>query len=208
MPLPATHLYYSNRIFKNVFCNESEFLIGSIIPDIRYISGMKRDETHFDISSEIELANSIFSLKKNDKNFFYKTGALTHSFLDQWWRNQVYIESNNPYIKIIVQLVEEEIVFYKLDRINVAIKLRKALNGGVKGYLKKDCHLFFGEIIKYLEKERWDMQPLIKIFASEKKLSNKDIDNLKTGVDNFRNNEKLLRQLKKAKKICRGIIQT
>ncbi len=198
MPLPATHLYYSTKIIGNRLDdnNKADFLVGSIIPDVHYLNSA-RGKNHFNISNKKELIKKLNCLQKTDKKF-YKTGIMIHSFIDQWWRDQIYIKSDSPYIRIIIQLVEEEIIFKMLDRANSIKSIEKFLSKE-KSYLEGDVAFFLLEIIKYLKNKKWNINCLIKLFAPSKNLTNKDALSLKKDFNIIKNEKELLNQLDKIK---------
>lgn len=75
MAAPITHIVLTKKIYKQHFSEKSfdEFIIGTSLPDIRYLKTVDRDKTHFPTS----MLNEI----KQEQSF--TAGLKFHSIVDR-----------------------------------------------------------------------------------------------------------------------------
>ncbi|OGM17010.1 hypothetical protein A2V55_02000 [Candidatus Woesebacteria bacterium RBG_19FT_COMBO_37_29] len=87
MAAPITHIVLTEKIYSKYFSNKNkkEFIVGTCIPDIRYLGVINRDKTHFE---------NVFLKTILYKNSF-DAGLLFHSLVDEIRAN--YMDSNNYY---------------------------------------------------------------------------------------------------------------
>jgi len=112
MPNQITHIVLTSKVFTETFnkFNKSEFYIGTVFPDIRFLGAIDRAKTHFD---DVTLA-SVLKAKTS-----FMAGLLFHNLTDR-----IFIEnvinilpkiSELPDIGGAVKLLADEL-FY--DRVN------------------------------------------------------------------------------------------
>lgn len=130
MPGPITHIALTDKVFDRLFNGmvRSDFFIGTLFPDIRYLKVIDRSKTHF---KEVHLRDI-----QNEDSFM--AGMKFHTLVDQA-RNQFLLEDNIyssfkeiKYASYVLK-VAEDTLFYKyitdwdtyinyLDRILLAEK--------------------------------------------------------------------------------------
>lgn len=74
MPSVITHLAITDKVFDRFFSGKekSDFLVGTLFPDIRYLAGLEREKTHL---SEVKLTDC-----REDLSFW--AGLKFHSLID------------------------------------------------------------------------------------------------------------------------------
>lgn len=82
MPNQITHIVLAAKVFDKTFSkfNKSDFFIGTVFPDIRYLGVVKRNKTHF--------SNMTLDLVLKAKTSF-EAGFLFHSLVDIIFNNNV-----------------------------------------------------------------------------------------------------------------------
>ncbi len=113
MACPITHIVYGRKVFERLGNNLSwpEFVAGTLLPDIRYISGIDREKLHFPIDSEKEIPL--------DSSF--KAGLYTHSFVDEKRAKIVRDKGVYTYVSdnyeggTAIKLLEDEFVYDRYD---------------------------------------------------------------------------------------------
>jgi len=97
MAAPITHMVLADKVFDKRFKDEKkkDFFIGSVFPDVRYVSGIKRRLTHH--------------LDLKEKNSF-ETGIKFHCLIDEIWNE--FVRSNN-YITSF-KLLGDELLYEKI----------------------------------------------------------------------------------------------
>ena len=154
------HMAVADKLNKKLKRRESEYLIGSIAPDVARIIGMDRNITHFQTDDE-EYPNLERFLEKYEKdlNNDFVMGYYIHLLTDYFWYKYFYTEivNENTITKTdgsTVKLTEDEIrkLIYN-DYTNLNMKLIEEYNLNLK--------IFYNEIPK-LEKIIEEM-PIDKI---------------------------------------------
>ncbi len=108
------HIAVAKEINKKLKRNESEYLIGSIAPDIAKIIGINRGQTHFQQPNE-DYPNLDNFLKKYEKNLNndFVMGYYIHLLTDYFWYKYFFTE------------IVSENTITKLDGTKVPIKNNK-----------------------------------------------------------------------------------
>jgi hypothetical protein len=127
--LPRMHIYLAEKCLdKKIFENQdqkSEFLLGNLFPDIRYMGVVSREKTH---EAKISL-DRIFS--KESKESFFALGMKFHSWVDEerekfLFHHAIMNEiSDIPYSKrsLFLKLIEDEILVEQEEKFDVAFLL-------------------------------------------------------------------------------------
>ncbi|MBQ6546393.1 MAG: zinc dependent phospholipase C family protein [Bacilli bacterium] len=141
------HMAVAEKLNKKLKRRESEYLIGSIAPDVARIIGMDRNITHFQTDDE-EYPNLERFLEKYEKdlNNDFVMGYYIHLLTDYFWYKYFYTEivNENTITKTdgsTVKLTEDEIrkLIYN-DYTNLNMKLIEEYNLNLK--------IFYNEIPK------------------------------------------------------------
>jgi hypothetical protein len=87
MSAPITHVVLASKVFDKYFpgLNRKEFMVGTIVPDIRYIGAIDRDKTHFEN----------VTLKEVQKLDSFNAGLKFHSLVDKV--RKAYVKSREYY---------------------------------------------------------------------------------------------------------------
>lgn len=147
---PITHAYLAERFLENFprenFEAEKSFMIGTLYPDIRYISKVHRKETHID-------ANTLDDILEEPDPFI--AGAKFHTYVDK--ERNIYVLASNVYPRLmpnapinfralLIKLIEDEYLLSKLDWKNYLSLLSKVHQGelsqGVPEATVKRWHTF------------------------------------------------------------------
>ena len=109
MAAPISHIVLAQKIYKNHFSNlnSTDFFIGTLFPDIRYLGCINRNETHY-------LNVDLLALKKETA---FEAGLKFHSYIDltrQKFLDDKKLSSYCPKIKYLEQSIKfyEDILFY------------------------------------------------------------------------------------------------
>ncbi len=196
MSLPATHLFYIQQQFSD-FNLDSDFLLGNIIPDVRYLLRIPRDITHFDIKTTEELSNKIQQITSKKLPLYQKkiiVGMFCHSFHDYWWRKGVYIQTKNPFIKHALFLAEEWLSFDLLNRQEMVSKLSLIQDHSISGLDNNQTTLFVKNIILHLMSANFLASPLLTYWKKIKKLSDNDMREIISLTSSLMKNPDFVRQ--------------
>jgi len=203
MPLISSHLCFANNQLLGCSINENQyngFLIGNILPDIRYISGDSRETTHFSLKDEVELFNQIGIIKKENSNLTdvaVKTGAAFHSFIDIWWRKQVYLASTSKFIGIALQIVDENQSFLSLDRKTTIGRIKKLKVNNFLNIPEVVIERWILLVINYLSQNQFDTKKTIKLIASGKNYDSETVEKILALVDFIKSDKRTLNQITK-----------
>jgi hypothetical protein len=113
MATPTTHIILSESMYDKHFshCSEKDFIIGTLLPDIRYLDhSIPRESLHFrDVSLEV-----IFSLTNCFEQWLY-----FHSLVDRKRNNfyinkGIYIPWENEDFILALKLLEDELLYDKV----------------------------------------------------------------------------------------------
>ena len=112
MAAPITHIVLADKVFNKYFSDKdkADFYRGTVFPDIRYLGGIRRSETHFENIT-------LFDVKK-ENSFF--AGFKLHSLVDKIRERFIYkqnIYSSLPasrYILEAVKLIEDRLLYSKV----------------------------------------------------------------------------------------------
>lgn len=121
MPLIASHIDFAIKQIGDMFPNDQTrnyFLLGNLLPDIRYLTGQSREDTHLIVSNIEDLLAEIAKIKKTENRQvrLIKFGVAYHCFIDDWWRKQVFIPSTSKLIGLALQIIDENNAFFAISR--------------------------------------------------------------------------------------------
>jgi hypothetical protein len=87
MAAPITHIVLSYKVFDKYFQDKDkqEFLVGTSLPDIRYLGAIERDKSHY----------KNMTLKEISKYDSFDAGLRFHSLVDEI--REKYMKNNNYY---------------------------------------------------------------------------------------------------------------
>lgn len=113
MAAPITHIILAEKVFDRYFSgfSKEKFFVGTSFPDIRYLCGINRGETHFVNPSPEDIKNA------DD----VKAGMIFHSFVDE--KREAFMQANGVYQLIprtisyiqALKFLEDEVLY---DRIS------------------------------------------------------------------------------------------
>jgi hypothetical protein len=156
---PTTHLYFAEKwvaqkapvlLSKGHDFDHDEFILGNFFPDIRYMGGMTREETHE--------KNVTVEAIENSPSWFV-AGMRLHAFVDdvredcvQKWKIYPLIEPfSMGYRETFLKLIEDEILY---DRVNISFALAclMPISEGEKatGISTKSIHKWHQRLCYYL----------------------------------------------------------
>ncbi|MFH1601621.1 MAG: hypothetical protein ABIB61_01555 [Candidatus Shapirobacteria bacterium] len=205
MPLISSHLYFAGNQLSDSLANEDQrdgFLIGSILPDIRYISGDNRGTTHFLLKDESDLSNKISLIKKENSSIAdiaVKTGIVFHSFLDIWWRKQVYLASKSKFIGLALQIVDEEQAFSLFNRKAIIERIKKHGTVSFSNISELVVEKWISLVIDYLSQDQFDAKAIINLIARGKNYDTRISEEILGLVDVVKNDENTFNQITKLK---------
>lgn len=152
MAAPITHIVLTNKVFSKHFSNKnnSEFLIGTSFPDIRYLGVIERDKTH--------KINVTLKEVKQEKSSF-KSGLLFHSLVDHirekfMKENSIYdLLPESPFLSQAIKIHEDQILFEKVNNWQKIINyfdliLPEERNYGINDDDLKKWHLLLQQYFK------------------------------------------------------------
>ena len=197
MPLPFSHIVYADKILqtklKNRKINQQEYFIGSLFPDIRYLTKEPREKTHKKFKTTKKLINKI----EKEKDSF-KLGLLVHWLTDyqfaKYWLK--YFNDVRKYIKNLsaINVLNDQILFDKFKKRNEIIKYFNVIcareNKKIKlEYIKKQH-----EFIKIILTKKLNYsfgKKLIKILGI-----NKDPDKIFEQWKKIKKDKKIIQKIK------------
>ena len=158
MAAPITHIVLANKVFNKYFSDKdkADFYRGTVFPDVRYLGGIRRSETHFEDVT-------FFDVKKEDSFF---AGFKLHSLIDRI--RERFIHKQNIYsflpasrhIVEAVKLIEDRLLYSK-------VKDWKSVKDYLNNYSKEE----FSFKVNRNEIEKW--HGLLRIyFDKEPKVEN------------------------------------
>jgi len=113
MAAPVAHIVLALLMLKGPFAEKDKeaFLAGTVFPDIRYIAGLSREETH---KPNVTLED----IKKEPSSF--KAGMYLHALVDKiWWdymRDDVHkLQKENQRADIILKFFEGTLLRDRID---------------------------------------------------------------------------------------------
>src|ERR1035437_8358942 len=122
MAAPITHIVLANKVFDDFFpkLSKKDFLIGTSLPDIRYLKTIDRKTTHFN--------GAKLSLSELNQQNSFMAGAKFHAIADQV--REKYVVSQNIYYFLpkskyatrSLKFLEDELFFDKIDNWEEIIK--------------------------------------------------------------------------------------
>lgn len=202
MPLVASHIDYALKQIKNSDINNvviSKLIFGSILPDIRYITGQDRLITHPAVTDTnfiqtIQDQNSV--LNGGYESLPIAVGTTFHCFLDYWWRQQIFIPSASKYISLAIQLIDEETAFSNIDRHQIITYLSDRKSSVLcPNYPESDINKFVSLITNYLSDTSFEIKKLVRLIAQGKKFRPSDVDEILDLVDNLKRDIDTTRQI-------------
>lgn len=110
MPAPITHIVFAEKILKELWTdkNRQDFLIGTSLPDFRYVGNLDRQITH--------LQGLKFEEIEKEKSF--RSGFLFHSLLDEFWVDFYLKQPDYPFVLepkhltgMSIKFLEDEIYY-------------------------------------------------------------------------------------------------
>ncbi len=121
MASSITHIVYGKKVFERLDNSLSwpEFVAGTLLPDIRYISGIDREKVHFPVVSEKEIP----------LNSSFNAGLYTHSFIDRKREEIVRDKGIYTYVSdnyedgTAIKLLEDEFLYDRYNDWGGTIKL-------------------------------------------------------------------------------------
>jgi len=134
--------------------------------------------------------------------YFYKVGMITHSYIDNYWRSNVFIKSKSPFIKIVVQLVDEKIVFDMVDKF-FFLKILSEIDQDCQSKQEK---LYADFISGYLGQDEWDIDIMLNVYLQKKKIDEKYRSEIICLFEKCVADNDLLSQLKKLKTIKKLVV--
>ena len=211
MPLISSHIQFAQDLCDSIVNSPSEdgFLIGNILPDIRYISNISREITHISFHDTNSFFEKINEIKNKHLDSFDKSieaGTLLHSFIDEWWRKNIYIKSESKFIGLALQLVDEEYSFNSINRDEVI----KKINGKNFSYLNISDEIIKKWILfvsKYLSRPNFDIEEIIQMISGIKQLDTKSIEEIINLTKELKNNSELNKKIQDLKIKIFSIVQ-
>lgn len=131
MPLLKSHVAYLEKFWEEEQYPKKYFhngLLGTLLPDIRYLNKQSRELTHlenFSFSSKLIFSVYFDLLFKKAKEIFFTghsideaekyflRGFVFHIILDKWWAKQIYFGSNFKYFGLCLKIVNDLILDFK-----------------------------------------------------------------------------------------------
>lgn len=157
--------FISHAAYLKKFWNENKYpseyfydgFLGSILPDIRYLTKENREKTHLleemdDISNYSQLMEKIFkksnlAIKSNQISsedlFYFRIGFSFHVVLDKWWPKQIYYPSKFEKFGVCLKLLDD-------------ILLKKEIKETEKKYLNLSYNLSFLNLSEDIVKKWYD----------------------------------------------------
>ena len=133
MAAELAHVYYAQQLKKSLLPEVlwDDFMMGSLLPDIRYIGVLSRDKTHLNLELG-QVTKSIDSLLPEIKTIFSVStsndlilGFVYHSFVDIWWNKKIHLDLNfdSASVKIF-----EDLCLAKNESIDIPLSVLKKWN--------------------------------------------------------------------------------
>lgn len=147
MATPITHIVLTIKIYNQHFLDKSfkDFIIGTSLPDIRYLRVIEREKTHFPSTTLDEI--------KQEKSFI--SGLKFHSLVDRVRENFLLsydLYSKCPKTKFITQsikILEDSILYSKIDDWEMIILLfDEVLSSELELGLNKDSVEFWHKTLQ------------------------------------------------------------
>jgi len=141
MPAFISHITYLNKFWVEMGYPESfrnDGILGSMLPDVRYITKQDRKLTHLkesfkDARTYGQLFDNVLGDIKNkisspdallEKMRYFRIGFAFHIALDQWWPKQIYFPSEFEKIGACLKLLDDILLASEIDKINMEDELR------------------------------------------------------------------------------------
>ncbi|OIO48327.1 MAG: hypothetical protein AUJ32_00810 [Parcubacteria group bacterium CG1_02_40_82] len=140
MPAFISHITYLNKFWVEMGYPESfrnDGILGSMLPDVRYITKQDRKLTHLkesfkDAKTYGQLFDNILGDTENkisspdgssEKIHHFRMGFAFHIALDQWWPKQIYFPSEFEKIGACLKLLDDILLASEVDKINMEDEL-------------------------------------------------------------------------------------
>jgi len=206
MPLLLSHLHFATQQLSGLKIGNYQragFLVGSILPDIRYISGDSREKTHLLLKDEKEISNRIRSIKKKNLtaiDLAIETGVIFHSFLDVWWRRQVFLASPSKFIGLALQIVDEEQAFVLIDRKIILKRVNEIQISTFMSIPEPVVKKWLLLVSDYLSYDRFEVKRVVNLISAGKNYDSGVVDEILQLVDFVKNNKSVVDQMSELKK--------
>lgn len=93
-----------------------EFYFGSVLPDVHYVSKLKRDQTHFDEqTTDLEEVDRVLSVLLPSVSANIKAGFVFHLRSEHWWAKGVDIRSDSPLMGKAMKLWCDQIAWSLIE---------------------------------------------------------------------------------------------
>src|SRR5258708_6497439 len=100
MPGTIAHIIYAQKFIaaNQIQDHENAYLIGNLIPDIRYFGVLPREFTHIELNDQAQAWDKVTHLVLGEQNIeLFRKGFLFHNFLDFWWADKYPISTTDWY---------------------------------------------------------------------------------------------------------------
>ena len=201
MPLPFSHIVYADKILqtklKNRKINKQEYFIGSVFPDIRYLTKVQRGITHLNFKNSKIILDEI----KQEKNSF-ELGILAHLYVDykflEVWSE--YLNKNQNHYYSILYLMDN-LLFDNFKKIKLISKyFNNTLKVEEKKYSlnNKIIEKWHQIIQKFISQKinKKDFMQTVKIMGFDENFVNK----ITQEVKKIKGNKKIIQKIKNCSK--------
>jgi hypothetical protein len=168
--------------------DKQEFFIGTLFPDIRYPTGLGRDETHF--------KNPSLDQIKKDGPFW--AGLKFHSYLDLKWQQYMddrgykdLISRDSDQLDRSIKLYQDQLLYDKISNWNkFSGYLNKTLlDHQIFGLKKSQIENWHKALVRYIS--RYPDLEVISQFSREIGLSDKAIGGISEQISAMKSNKKI-----------------
>jgi len=192
MAAPITHIVLTDKVFNKFFHNKDrkDFFIGTVFPDIRYITNIDRLRTHFSLRS-VDLNH----INKEKDSFL--AGLRFHSLVDDV--RERFIRSKNVYSLIpeskyktqALKILEDKLYYDKVDNWNEIIDffdkiLPEELDFNIK---EQDIKKWHGILQRYFSKK--PDKDSMEVFARDLNFSEEIQEEITNLIEKIRTDKKI-----------------
>jgi len=161
MPTAISHVVYCQHFLKKNGLADSDqaYVIGNLMPDIRYLGVLSREITHIDLTDETEAWKRVNQLIPNPTNNLAiklsQQGFLFHQFLDGWWGGTNEQAGDNWFALTALKLYEDTLLYSKMEDYTQSVKeLQKAKTSfHLSGVSQSDVSTWIDRILFFLAKQ-------------------------------------------------------